>query len=457
MMRTHLTIAFRGESTLAWGQAACRTLAGVPGVVLGQASDACDAVLDFTGRHVPERMPPLGVWRFEFAGRSKPEGAGLRALGAGALETALWSHGGDGVPLCLIRSPGALEPYALRRSTRQAVDKAALFPARAAQRILAGATLQDLDAEARRIDVPPAFTTALQGVAPAALAWLQKARHKLAHREQWFIALERTGQRGLAGAPRAPSPIYPPPDRFWADPFLAQHAGRTWLFVEELLFADDRGHIAAMEIDDMGRAGPSMRVLERPYHLSYPFVFEWDGMWWMLPETSHNRTVELYRCESFPDRWVLEKVLLHEVRAADSTLWQHEGRWWLFASMAAPGASIHDELHLYHADSPLGPWQAHPHNPVKSDARSSRPAGALFRAGEDLIRPAQDCGTAYGRAIALNRVETLTPDDYCETRVGGIAPGWQAGVARTHTLNQAGGWRVLDALRYLPRTTRQQD
>jgi hypothetical protein len=192
-------------------------------------------------------------------------------------------------------------------------------------------------------------------------------------------------------------------------------------------------------------------VLERPYHLSYPFVFEWNGTWWMLPETSHNQSVELYHCTAFPDCWVLEKTLLRDVRAADGTLWEQDGRWWLFANMATPGAGIHDELHLYYADSPLGPWQAHPRNPVKSDARSSRPAGALFRSGADLIRPAQDCGTAYGRAIVLNKVETLTSEDYRESIVGRIEPGWRNGIVRTHTLNQAGGWRVLDALRYLRR------
>ena len=30
----------------------------------------------------------------------------------------------------------------------------------------------------------------------------------------------------------------------------------------------------------------------------------------MLPETSGNRTIELYRCEHFPDRWALDTVLM---------------------------------------------------------------------------------------------------------------------------------------------------
>ena len=34
--------------------------------------------------------------------------------------------------------------------------------------------------------------------------------------------------------------------------------------------------------------------------------------------------------------------------------------------------------HVFHADSPFGPFTPHRRNPVKSDVRSARPAGKLF-------------------------------------------------------------------------------
>lgn len=444
-----LRIALHGERDPALAEAVRVALLDAPALSVVSIGD-CDVVLDLAGDYPVDAAPE--VWRFEFAGAAQPSGAGLRAMHADGIETALWSHGAGRLPLCLYRSVGALQTHALRRTVSQAVSKTAQFPGRAAWRMAEGVSRACPNEAHRCAHAARGFPAAWQGIPAACQAWIGKAIRKLVCREQWYVVLQR--EAGVAMPCRAEILLYPPRDRFWADPFLAQHAGRTWLFVEELMFGSARAHISAMEIDAQGQAGRPLRVLERPYHLSYPFLFEWDGGWWMLPETSHNRTVELYRCISFPDQWKLEAVLLRDVRAADCTLWQEAGRWWMFANMASPAASIHDELHLYFADSPLGPWQAHPLNPVKSDARSSRPAGALFRDGEALIRPAQDCGVAYGRAIVLNRVEVLTTDDYRESVAGRIEPD-ELGAECTHTLNRAGGWRVLDALRCLPRTGRE--
>ena len=117
-----------------------------------------------------------------------------------------------------------------------------------------------------------------------------------------------------------------------------------------------------------------VRVLERDYHLSYPFLIEQDGQLLMIPETAQNGSVEVYRCIDFPLRWKLEKVLLQGVRCVDPTFHRGPDRWWMFANAAAPGSRMFDdELHLFHAESLLGEWQPHRRNPVKSDARCSRP------------------------------------------------------------------------------------
>ena len=69
---------------------------------------------------------------------------------------------------------------------------------------------------------------------------------------------------------------------------------------------------------------------------------------------------------------------------------------------------------LFHAESPLGPWAPHPMNPVVSDVRYARPAGALFLRGSKLFRPAQNCALTYGHAISFAEVTSLTPTDYAE-------------------------------------------
>ncbi|HEX5121656.1 MAG TPA: hypothetical protein VFV97_00320, partial [Rhodanobacteraceae bacterium] len=47
--------------------------------------------------------------------------------------------------------------------------------------------------------------------------------------------------------------IVPPKDRFWADPHVIQRNGKYYVFLEELPYATNKGHIAMMTIDAKGR------------------------------------------------------------------------------------------------------------------------------------------------------------------------------------------------------------
>lgn len=267
----------------------------------------------------------------------------------------------------------------------------------------------------------------------------------LAWREQWRIGYYFADEEAdaVCTSPRL-QVLVPPRDRDWADPFIVRHAGRKFIFFEELPYRTGRAHISAIEIFTDGRSGPPVVVLQRPYHLSYPFVFSWKGDLYMLPETADNHTVELYRCEQFPHRWTLDRVLLEGIRAFDATLHREGLDWWMFVSVAEPGADPSEEMHVFWSDSPLGPWQPHAANPVVSDARHARGAGPLFRRDGVLYRPSQDCSTSYGSAVSINRVDVLDRGNYQETPVGRIEPDGKAGMRCLHTIGAVEKLRVLD-------------
>src|SRR5205814_1175218 len=102
--------------------------------------------------------------------------------------------------------------------------------------------------------------------------------------------------------------LIPPKDRFWADPFPIKVEGRHYLFFEELPYATGKGHLCAIPVDANGAVGDAVKVLETDCHLSYPFPFEWENQLYMMPETGNRKTVEVYRCERFPDVWRLDRV-----------------------------------------------------------------------------------------------------------------------------------------------------
>ncbi len=244
--------------------------------------------------------------------------------------------------------------------------------------------------------------------------------------------------------------LVPPADRFWADPFPITVDGRHYIFFEELPFASGKGHISVVEVDAAGKVSEPRRVLERDYHLSYPFLVEDHGRLYMIPETASNRTVEIYRCVEFPHRWKLERVLLRDLWCADATLHRDADRWWMFASCCVDGGEMNDELNLFHAESLLGEWRPHRRNPVRSDVRGGRPAGRIFAQDGELYRPGQVCTPIYGAAIALNRITRLDEHGYAEEEVRRIPPAGP-GLIGMHTINRAGTLSVTDVFLRRPR------
>ena len=264
--------------------------------------------------------------------------------------------------------------------------------------------------------------------------------------KQWFIAY------GRGSAP--PTPIMPPPGRFYADPFLFQRDGRRYVFFEDYDGTSGRAAISYLEIDERGRHRSPQLALRQDCHLSYPFVFADGDDVYLLPETAGHRTVELYRAARFPGDWTLERVLLNDVTATDATLLREDDRWWLFVALAVDGGRPIDELCLFSSDSLHGEWEPHPLNPVVSDVRSARPAGRIFSRNGHLIRPGQDCSEVYGGRLVFNRIDVLSPTEYREEPIGAIEPAVDTGNLRTHSYDSDGTYEVLDGFRMRPKLSR---
>jgi hypothetical protein len=243
--------------------------------------------------------------------------------------------------------------------------------------------------------------------------------------------------------------VIPAPDgHFYADPFVWTHNGRSFIFFEDYPYREGKGVVSVLEMNENGPAGEARRVLERPYHLSYPFIFEHEGGIYMIPETLDAHRIELYRASHFPDRWELAAVLKENVDAVDTTLWVENGIFYFFTNIAHKGTTPNDLLYLFCADSLTGEWHPHRDNPLSSDVRSSRGAGNLFKQREKLIRPAQDCSVRYGYACQLNEVKVLSPEKYLETPLSRIEPNWMPGLIGTHTINSNEWIEVIDGQIY---------
>jgi hypothetical protein len=123
---------------------------------------------------------------------------------------------------------------------------------------------------------------------------------------------------------------------------------------------------------------------------------------------------------------------------------EHDGRWYLFTGVSEAGGSSCDELFLFVADTPIGPWTPHPMNPIVSDVRRARPGGPLFRRDGVLYRPAQNSEKFYGHSLVIFEVTELAPDRYAERFAYRIEPDWLPNIHGCHTIAVANDLMVLD-------------
>ena len=265
---------------------------------------------------------------------------------------------------------------------------------------------------------------------------------------EWSVAWRKTHGHAIADQPAGTGLTFQRhpnnPGSYFADPFVFARDGRQYLFVEEYLYASNRGVISVITIGEDGKLSPSRMVLERPYHLSYPFVFEHNGEICMIPETGDARRVELYRAERFPDRWSLHSILIDNIAAYDVTLCEHDGRLWLFMATGQWQSSSWDTLEIFHAAKLEGPWTPMSQNPVLIDPSGTRPAGCMFQHSGALWRPAQDSSVIYGGSLSLCRIDELSPDRFRQSTISHLVPVPASSISGVHTLNSAQGFEVVD-------------
>jgi hypothetical protein len=277
---------------------------------------------------------------------------------------------------------------------------------------------------------------------------------RLRYYYSWMLLINSTSGKYPLKPINEYTRLIPPKGSFWADPFVLTRDGKHYIFIEELKYKTWKGHISVIVVDNQNKPVEIRKVLERPYHLSYPGIFEHNGEIFMVPETSRNRTIELYKCTEFPSKWEFVMNLMENVYANDTTLIFYQDKWWMFTSIDETDGKVNssDELFLFCSKDLLSSkWEKHSANPVISDSRVARPAGKLFFMDGNLYRPSQNNEGIYGRAININKVKSLGSEIYEEEIVTLIAPYWDKKIKGTHTLNFTEELTVIDGFYYQSR------
>lgn len=277
---------------------------------------------------------------------------------------------------------------------------------------------------------------------------LQRLFHKLALDKQWVLLKSEKNPVKCFNQIEYSQLLYKATQGFVADPCVVEEGGEQYVFFEEYIEATQRGRIVCAKLQDLEAACLPSVVLEEDYHLSYPFVFKSEGVWYLVPESAEKRTVDLYRCTQFPQKWEFVKSLLTDVDAYDATFYQHLGRWWMFVNLRPHASTSPNELlYLFSAEDLLADhWQAHPENPIIHHADKARSAGALFKIDGVIYRPSQNCAGSYGRGLNLNAIIEWNERTYKEKTIAQCIPKGKSSLKGMHSLSYLDNTIISDGI-----------
>jgi hypothetical protein len=183
----------------------------------------------------------------------------------------------------------------------------------------------------------------------------------------------------------------------------------------------------------------------------------------MIPETNATNDIRLYKCTGFPNNWVMEKILIRDVSAADTMLIPKDGKWYLLTNICSSKITDHQsELHIfwstkYNSDD----WRPIKQgNPVIFHSQLAR-NGGLFAHDGDLYRVNQIHGKGhYGKGFGINKITTLNTETFVEQRIGTVDAEFMDGIRSTHHFSGNATIAAVDFCRFkssLPQRYRGQE
>ena len=237
-----------------------------------------------------------------------------------------------------------------------------------------------------------------------------------------------------------------PPNHFLADPFVYRFKGEDYCFVEAFNYLEKKAQIDVYKLieDKYEYLGIA---LKEDFHLSFPYIFEFKENVYMIPESAKNQDIRLYKAVNFPFDWELEEVLIDNIDAADSLVFHHNKKWWLFTNVDPLMKGDHNfQLDIYYSDSLLkGDWIPHKQNPVILEPTFARNGGILF-SEDNIYRVGQKFGfyKKYGLGFSIRKILHLDEESYIESEEVSYEDYYSSEIIGSHHIHSNSIYTVFD-------------
>lgn len=257
--------------------------------------------------------------------------------------------------------------------------------------------------------------------------------------ESWNVAFRFAKSGDILSAPGKTFHIIPNTYRYWAaDPLLFEFNNQTYIFAELYDYVRTRG-IIGVSIFNGETFGEWKPVVIEDYHLSYPYVFSHDNGIYMIPETSKNHELSLYKATNFPFKWEKIKSIVQNVDWVDTTIIKKRN-----SIIGWTEDNITHQNYLLRFDSQLNLLKKEPFSSLKQNC--SRCGGQPWSEHDSIVLVTQDCTEDYGKSLFFNFLDSNTLEiQYIKkldpTRLTFDRPFYLDGV---HTYSSSEKFEVID-------------
>lgn len=202
----------------------------------------------------------------------------------------------------------------------------------------------------------------------------------------WEIACKQRSERSFD--------IIKNPLHGWAaDPFIFEYNKQSYILAEVWTYSKAKGAIGIYSLEKPEQGW--CIILEEPYHLSYPFIFEHNCKIYLCPECHESKTITLYESIDFPYVWKKLEPLYENIDVVDTTLFQNNNSIYGFTYEIN-----RKELLLFELISDKGfKISFLKNNPIDTNLETARMAGAILAKNNNFIRVSQDCSKIYGGSL----------------------------------------------------------
>jgi len=231
--------------------------------------------------------------------------------------------------------------------------------------------------------------------------------------------------------------------KWFADPFILDYdEEQITLLVEEFDYKVHRGRIARLIVDrSKWRVTDCKIILDLSTHLSFPMIWREEGRVYVCPENYKSGQWKMYEYDKKENTLQSVGLLLDEP-LTDATLYKDNGYYYILSTYdPTPNGQ---KLTIWKSESLKSEFIKT--QDVLFEENIARNAGMVFKDGDRLIRPSQECNKTYGHAITFQHLQKGEDDRFIFNvlwRMTSPHPGrYDLGI---HTYNQhTDGMAVID-------------